>query len=248
VAGQPPRTVIQDSATAQFTRHTPFDGSNWGAVGGFGNPGCVVTAWRVQNPFTVPLLKNLDAGPSVTLTLPDGSTRTLARMQPQSGNYAFSVNDAAPGAQLLIPPAGGAFRFQAPGGADVGPVDAAIQWGPALIWNEQTTISTVSRSQSLTVNWQGGPPNSFVLIQGFSVTADQQVATSFGCTEHVEAGRYTVPRDVLASMVPSATVGGIPSGQLVVANYSFPGRFSATGLNHSAISAFNWHTTVVSIQ
>ena len=55
-----------------------------------------MTAWQTQSPLVAPILKRIDAGPAVTLTLPDGSTRTLAR-QLQNSNYAFSVNDATPG-------------------------------------------------------------------------------------------------------------------------------------------------------
>ncbi len=163
IAGQPQRIVTQDSATAQFLRTTPFDSSNWGSVGGFSNPGCIVTTWRTQSPFAAPILKRLDAGPSVTLTLPNGTTRTLTKEQ--VSNYAFSVTDATPGAQLIIPAAGGTFRFRAPGGEDVGVAEASINADNPLVWNEHTSISAVSRAQPLTVTWRRGAPGGFVLIQ-----------------------------------------------------------------------------------
>ncbi|MFN0101648.1 MAG: hypothetical protein ACKV2U_06095 [Bryobacteraceae bacterium] len=248
-AGQPARMVTQDSATAQFLRYTPFDSSNWGSVGGFANPGCVVTTWRTQNPFVSPIVKRLDAGPAVTLTLPDGSTKTLTRQQ--VSNYAFSVNDATPGAQLIIPAAGGTFRFQAPGGEDVGAADATISAGNPLIWNEHTTISAVSRSQPLTVTWRGGAPGGFVVIQGGSFAgANAEIFTSFGCTERVEAGRYTVPADVLASMVASRVIAplNIPTGSLLVQHFTLPARFTATGLDHGSIIWESYSGTVVHFQ
>ncbi len=248
-AGQPARMVTQDSATAQFLRNTPFDSSNWGSVGGFANPGCVVTVFRTQQPFSAPIVKRLDAGPSVTLTLPDGTTRTLIKQG--ISNYSFSVSDATPGAQLFIPAAGGPFRFRAPGGEDIGAADAPIAADNPMVWNEHTTISTVSRSQPLTVTWRGGTPGGFVVIQGGSFSGpNAEIFTAFGCTEAVEAGRYTVPRDVLASMVPSAVFGpqNTPTGSLLVQHFTLPARFAATGLDHGSIVWESYSGTTVHFQ
>jgi uncharacterized protein (TIGR03437 family) len=249
IAGQPQRMITQDSATAQFLRSTPFDSSNWGSVGGFSNPGCIVTTWRTQSPFAAPIVKRLDAGPSVTLTLPDGvTTRTLTKEQ--VSNYAFSVNDATPGAQLIIPATGGTFRFRAPGGDDVGVAEASINANNPLVWNEHTTISNVSRSQPLTVTWRGGAPGGFVLIQGGAVSgANGEIFTSFGCTEKAEAGRFTVPRDVLASMAASTVFpGNVPSGTLIVAHFTLPARFTASGLDHGSIVWETYSATSVNFQ
>jgi hypothetical protein len=164
-------------------------------------------------------------------------------------NYAFSVNDATPGAQLIIPAAGGTFRFNAPGGVDVGPAEATIAANNPVVWNEHTTITNVSRSQPLTVTWQGGNPGGLVIIQGGSFAgASAEIFTSFGCTAPVEAGRYTVPRDVLASMVASTTLGGIPTGTLLVQHFTIPARFTATGLDHGSIVWQSYSSTAVNYQ
>jgi uncharacterized protein (TIGR03437 family) len=248
-AGQPARMTTQDSATAQFTRYTPFDSSNWGSVGGFANPGCIVTVWRTQSPFTSPLLKRLDAGQPVTLTLPDGTTRTLNR--DNLSNYSLSVTDATPGAQLFIPDAGGLFRFRTPGGPDVGPTEASINAGNPMVWNEHTSITNVPRNQPLTVSWRGGAPGGFVLIQGGSLSAPTgEIYTSFGCTVPVEEGRFTVPRDILASLVPSMSIPplNIPTGALQLAHFTLPARFTATGLDHGSIVWETWSSTQVNYQ
>jgi len=247
-AGQPSRMITQDSATSQFLRYTPFHASNWGSVGGFANPGCVVTAWNVKEPFTTPILKRLDAGPAVTLTVPDGTTRTLARQN--ISNFAFSVNDATPGAQLFIPETGGTFKFSAPGGADVGPAEASINADNPMTWNEHTSITTVNRSQPLTVTWRGGAPGGFVVIQGGGISAaNNDVYTSFGCTEHAEVGRYTVPADVLASLAPSAVFApNIATGQLLVEHFTLPARFTANGLDHGSIIWESYSGTTVNYQ
>jgi uncharacterized protein (TIGR03437 family) len=245
-AGVPATLNTQDSATAQFVRYTPFDSSNWGSVGGFANPGCVVTTYATDNPFASPIVKRLDAGPSVTLTLPDGTTRTLAMLQ--GFNYAFSVNDATPGAQLIIPEAGGTFRFNAPGGADVGAAEATIAANNPLVWNEHTTISEVSRTQPLTLTWTGGAPGGFVIIQGGTFAGpNAEIFTSFGCTAPVEAGSFTVPRDVLASMVASTVISpqNIPTGTLLVQHFTLPARFTAQGLDQGSIVWQSYSSTAV---
>jgi len=248
ILGQPSRLTTQDSTTAQFLRATPFDSSNWGSVGGFSNPGCIVTVFRTQSPFNAPLIRTLDAGPSITMRLPDGSTRTLGRQQ--NFNYLFSVSDATPGAQLFIPSAGGPFRFQIPGGADVGAAEASINTGNPMVWNEHTSISTVNRNQPLTVTWRGGSPDGFVIIQGgaFTGSGANDVFTAFGCTERASVGRFTVPRDILASMVPSANLGGFPTGTLLVQHFTLPARFTAPGLDHGSIIWVSYNGTSVNYQ
>ncbi len=252
---QPATTIIQDSATAQFTRHTPFHASNWGGVS-WGSPGCVAVSWSVENPFATPLIKSLDAGPAVTLTVPDGTTRTLNKQagtpSQTSNNYAFSQVSSTPGNQLFIPTAGGTFKFSAPGGADIGAVEQSVTGTAAMVWNERGSTPSVSRSQPLTVTWSGAAPNSFVLIQGVSIagTAPNLVVTTFGCTERGNVGRYTVPRDVLAAMVPSNVTPTInlAQGQLIVANYTIPIQFRAPGLDHGSISWFTWDQIVTQFQ
>jgi len=248
ILGQPSRLTTQDSTTAQFLRATPFDSSNWGSVGGFSNPGCIVTVFRTQSPFNAPLIRTLDAGPSITMRLPDGSTRTLGRQQ--NFNYLFSVSDATPGAQLFIPSAGVPFRFQIPGGADVGAAEASINTGNPMVWNEHTSISTVNRNQPLTVTWRGGSPDGFVIIQGgtFTGSGANDIFTAFGRTERASVGRFTVPRDILASMVPSANLGGFPTGTLLVQHFTLPARFTAPGLDHGSIIWVSYNGTSVNYQ
>ncbi|MCC7236437.1 MAG: hypothetical protein IT163_14080 [Bryobacterales bacterium] len=247
LGGQQAMTVTQDSATAQFMRSTPFDASNWGSVGGFANPGCVVTTWKTQDPFKAPFLKQLDAGTPVTLTLPDGTTRTLTRQNIAS--HAFSVTDTTPGAQMIIPElGGGTFRFRIPGGADVGAAEASIAATPPLVWNEFLNINTVSRNAPLTVTWRGGTPGGLVIIQGGALAgAAGEVYTSFGCTAPVEAGTFTVPRDVLASMVASMTLPpfNAPTGTLLVQHFTYPARFTAPGLDHGSIVSLSYSATQV---
>lgn len=109
----------------------------------------------------------------------------------------------------------------------------------------------MSRTQPLTVTWTGGAPGGFVLIQGGSFTGtNAEIFTSFGCTAPSEAGEFTVPRDVLASMVPSMVIPGqnIATGTLVVAHFTLPARFTATGLDHGSVIWETYSATSVNFQ
>ena len=54
--------------------------------------------------------------------------------------------------------------------------------------------------------------------------------TLFTCLERVSAGRFTIPKDILASLLPSTVTPGpisVPTGQLILVNYRFPAKFEA---------------------
>lgn len=264
VAPQPNTMVTTDSATAQFSRYTTFDANNWGSVGGFSNPGCIVTVFNGAEPFKSPIVKDLEAGEPVTLTLPEGATRNLIRQG--VSNHVLSASDSVPGQNqgLFIQSFGGNFRFRAPGSTipdfGVGPIDATIAVNDFLIWNEQTTIRTVPRNQPLTLTWKGtNQPilrGGFIIIQGGSFNLNAAgtgpaAYTAFGCTVPAEAGTFTVPRDILASMLPSATFPfspTTPTGTLLVQYMTNPARFTATGLDHGSITWQSFSQTSVHFQ
>lgn len=264
IGATPASLVTQDAATAQFTRYTPFDASNWGSVGGFSNPGCIVTVFNGTTPFSAPKLLDLEAGEPVTLTLPEGATRNLVRQG--VSNHSLTASDSIPGQNqgLFIQSFGGPFRFRAPGSTipnrAVGPIDATITVNDFLIWNEQTTIRAVPRNQPLTLTWRGtNQPilrGGFIIIQGgsFSLNAagtGPAAYTAFGCTIASEAGTFTIPRDILASMLPSATFPfspTTPTGTLLVQYMTLPARFTATGLDHGSITWQSYSATSVHYQ
>lgn len=90
-----------------------------------------------------------------------------------------------------------------------------------------------------------------MLIQGVSFAGpNADILTSFGCSVASEAGAFTVPRDVLASLVPSTVIatGNNPTGSLVVAHFTNPARFTATGLDHGSIIWESYNATALHIQ
>jgi hypothetical protein len=162
----------------------------------------------------VPDLVGLDAGGLLNVTGPKGTRQVLQR---DKGAYSetFATGTLV---QFLEP---GTYTVDsAPGGADVGPLHATITFPAEL-------TSTVQQSTAgTTVNWHGGDPAGYVVVQG-SALSTAGVRTSFSCVERASAGQFTVPAYVLSSLPtsPSDLVA------LVAAGSSAQNRFKAPGLD-----------------
>ncbi len=241
----PGSTTTVNTGTAQFLRYSPFDFSNYGGQSQASIGSCVVNTYRSDAVFTPPYQGALDAG-TVTLRIPDGSTKTLQRGD--AGTHFVQASSATPGDVLFIPEAGGTFQFNGSGGADIGPFQASITLAPPLVWSNRTSITSISRANSLEITWTGGEPNSYVWITGVSTDGgNPSLITVFNCTAPVAAGRFTIPAAVLSSLVPSFTQPGVElaTGQLAVANYKYPTTFTATGLNVGLLGSYQSITSVV---
>lgn len=88
------------------------------------------------------------------------------------------------------------------------------------------SISSVTRSQGVTVNWTGGGTSTYVTISGSSAATinGQFTSVAFTCNAPVSAGTFTVPPPVLLAL-PAG------NGSLSVGNYTNPQTFTASGLD-----------------
>jgi hypothetical protein len=113
-------------------------------------------------------------------------------------------------------------------------------------WNEQTTIREIDRTQPVTLTWTGGDANTYVVVTGLAMDP-ASVYTQFACTAPTSAGAITIPRDILASMIPSFVNPGstVPTGQLFMYNYVLPQKFTASGVDSGNVSYFVGYTTLV---
>lgn len=169
-------------------------------------------------PFTE---TGLDAG-TVTVTGPAGSA-TLMPFPELAGYYHASLSSS------FIPSSGGSFTFSGSGGTNVGPFNTTVSLGaPLFSWTNMASITSVTRSSGVTVNWQGGQSGTYVAISGFS--SGPSVGAGFYCLAQQQALQFTVPSWVTESL---------PAGQgdLDVSNASNPVTFTATGLNFAYASA-----------
>ena len=250
-----------DSGSAIFSKITAAQfnaGGYTAAAGGYSSIGsCIVNFFSSTGGSSAPppafQVTYLNAGPNINITGPDG---TIA-MPLQTVNDITLYGTPAT-ATSFIPDSGGAFAFDnASGGPDVGAFTAQLQLATPLNWSNKDSISTVDRTQGVTVNWTGGDPDTYVNITGLSFGSvdgsdSNFVAGYFSCQAPVAAGTFTVPSPVLLSLPASYTItaGGITvsTSSLSLLNITSPVTFTAPGLDVGLIEAIVENTITVTYQ
>jgi hypothetical protein len=105
---------------------------------------------------------------------------------------------------------------------------------PALIWTNESSISTVTESQGQQVTWTGGAPGTYVVVGGYSSTSPPlgqgPQTVVFDCFVPVAAGQFTVPSSVLEEL-PTG------SGSLGLSDSAAPVAFQATGIGSGVAQA-----------
>lgn len=242
----PASTTTTDSASALFAQYTS---SQFSTAAGLSfqqtSLGSCITFQYQGQASTVPVTITptyLDAG-TIMMQGPNG---TMTLQKDMSGIYLLSGSDAqGSNKPLFIPSAGGQFTFTNTGGPDVGVISGAqIIMPPALNWTNMGSISTVVRSQGVTVNWDTANPYSgFVTISGgaASVTSGSTgVVTGFTCTAPYNAGTFTVQPYVLLAMVTGQSSAGgvsIPTGSLSLGLTAPPVKFNAPSMDYAVLDA-----------
>jgi hypothetical protein len=121
-----------------------------------------------------------------------------------------------------------------------------IQLAAPVTFTNASSISPVTRSNGLTVNWTGGQTGSYVGITGFSLAAESTAANSylvgfFSCRAPASAGTFTVPPSVLLSVPVSSSITEdgvtVSAGFLLLSNLSAPATFTATGIDLGLVDA-----------
>jgi len=193
--------------------------------------GCVVFTFRSGSSAATGLgtFTGLNAGAAINVSGPNGSKQ----LTPTAGKPGlYSAIFSGFGQPSYLTP--GAYTITGPGGSDVGPFTVMITAGSPLTWTNQSSISTVNRSQDLTITWTGGTGQ--VLIQGASLAGPSNATFggSFICVAPASAGQFTVPSVVLLALPPSAVTSAgtstIPNGFLYVGS-STSSPFTASGLD-----------------
>jgi uncharacterized protein (TIGR03437 family) len=228
-------TAKSDSGSGRFVKYNApasvvFD-STAAEVLAYGS--CIVTSFSGTTPDPLAELKPqyLDAGPTLAVSGPNGN-QTMAKTGTQ-GAILYTGKFDAVAAYL----AAGAYTISGTGGNDVSFFTANLNAPTPINWTNQAKITSVNRSQGVTVNWDPttGDPNGYVFIVGVS-TAGTSTANAIGagftCAAPTTAGAFTVPPNVLLALPATVTVSGIPvPGTLAVYGNSSPQLFQAIGLD-----------------
>lgn len=228
-----------DSAEGAFIKVTytsPPSGSQLD-INSYGS--CSVQEYlNSQPPPSSGTVTYLDAGPSIGLTAPFG-TKTLAKMTFQN----FVTYDAQLD-QTATTLTGGQYTFTGTGGADVGAFTANYSLPAVFTWTDQSSITTVNRSNGVTVHWSGGNPAGYVTISGSSTSGT--AFASFICTARVSDLMFTVPSVVLLALPASS---GPNSGSLSVDASDYQQITPAPSpLNYMLVGSDFFYGTSVSYQ
>jgi uncharacterized protein (TIGR03437 family) len=213
----------QTSSTAggDFVRVSGVEATNGGGLNSVGSCYASQSIIGSTTPTNGITTTGLDAG-TITVTGPSG-TQPVAAIPSLPGAYDSTLPAG------FIPATGGSFVFTGTGGKDVGPFTATVNYRNPLVWTNMNAITSVNRSQGVTVTWTGGDPNSYVLISGGSSSPQTNstpvLGAGFFCYAQVSAGQFTVPSFVLLGMP-------IGMGSLTVENSTTPQPFTASGLTY----------------
>jgi hypothetical protein len=200
-----------------------------GALGAFGeyfSPSTLAAAFcglfQSQGTCTVANLASqpsglssagLDAGPSLTLT---GQAGSWTLMPTSAGEYQARFGSTPSGAD--IPP--GSYTVAGGVGRDVGAFSANLTVGGTVLWANKQGISTVDRTQPLTVAWSGGTRPGDVLTGGYSESNTGGHLT-FMCSEDISKGSFTIPSFILSAL-PAST-----GGTMFMVLIRYRGRFGS---------------------
>jgi uncharacterized protein (TIGR03437 family) len=163
----------------------------------------------------------LDAG-TITITGPSG-TQPVSPIASSPGSYESTLPAG------FVPAVGGSFVFTGSGGKDVGPFTATVNYTNPIVWTNMSALTSVNRSQGVTLTWTGGDPNGYVEIVGSSASAQTPstpvLGAGFYCYAPVSAGTFTVPSYILLQLP-------IGMGSLALENATTQATFTAPGLNY----------------
>lgn len=138
----------------------------------------------------------LDAG-AITLSGP-GVSQTLSKQAVPLGTFYSGT--------LTSVTNGGTYTLTATGGTQVGPFTASAKFPNGFTVTNVSSLSTVKRSQPLTVSWTG---SGFDTVEIQINTTTQSTTTVnllvLNCAVPASLGTYTVPATALAYLTPVAS-------------------------------------------
>jgi uncharacterized protein (TIGR03437 family) len=197
VAVQGMLSVNQEGAVADFGEYSTA--ATLAAALGALFPSQGTCATLPPSPFRS--AQGLDAGSSLALSGPAGSWTLLPS---RAGQYQAIFGSTPAGPNLPV----GTYALTGAGGHDLPAFSATLNVGGNILWTNQAGITTVDRTQPLTVTWSGGTIPGFALIGGY-VNSNTAGIVGFVCAEDTSKGSFTIPSFILSTLPPAARGGGL---------------------------------------
>jgi uncharacterized protein (TIGR03437 family) len=221
-----------DKGSAAFGMYTP--GQLASSLGPSQMPslgGCMVFPFSGSSPsITDPTQpQGLNAGDAITISGPNGDEPLTVSQSGTPGVYAAQLATSSNGGNLFLDP--GSYTFSGPGGADVAALQGQFTVPSPIVLSNAASITSVTRTQGVTLTWTGGDPNGFVNISGYSLATQAGTGAMFACTAPASAGTFTVPPMVTLALPASS------SGGLTLMGVSAPTPFAAQGIDIGLVTA-----------
>ncbi len=201
------------------------------------------------DPLDLYRVRELNAGGVMTVTGPLGY-RFLSVSQGSPGTYQGSLTGGPNPLQTFLL-AGPYTIGNGVGGNDIGQFTFTKNVASFDPWTNRAAITTVPRSQSLTITWEPGL-NVFgvVAISAQSLSVPKKVASSLTCYAAALPGSFTIPAYILSAMVESDT-GPLmveSTGSISFSGISRPARFEAPGIDLGIFSSSSTESKEVQFQ
>jgi len=97
----------------------------------------------------------------------------------------------------------GSYKLMGFGGMDVGPFSASFSVPQPLTWTNRDQLTSIDRTQPLTISWTGGDTGQVVTVMGFGVDLPTNSSTAFACIAEAGANSLTVPPAILSNLPPT---------------------------------------------
>ena len=173
----------------------------------------------------------LDGGTQLSISGPGGQKSvTTAQNGAPLGSYLplYSLRN-----QLYLSP--GTYSVTTNGGANVPGFTTSVTVPSALNWTNRDQITTVDRTQPLTINWSGAVSSQPVEILGVGSDLPTNSSALFFCVVPAGATSFTVPPQALSAL-PAARANPLASKDVIYIMTTSPSTFSASGLANAVTS------------
>lgn len=181
---------------------------------------------------------NLDAGPSLTVSGPDGIRRTpVSEKKPQL--YSAILGGDPPLSRIPPTPlflAPGKYRVDIPGGADVGAAKATVEVPRPIVWRNRDAVTMLDRRVGAELAWTL-PEGYTAVVFAWNINRRSSSAGFAVCLPPLRADEFRIPATAIANLPVSGasgsdlSLGFVGVGAVPVE----PPSFSAGGLDQARI-------------
>jgi uncharacterized protein (TIGR03437 family) len=242
-------TISGSFARIGMSNIDTFGGAGAAVLGGTVGS-CSVYKQTLQGTNLIPSpVSPLDAGNQLTLNGPGVVSKVIPL---KSGTYSAALSTAGQGVITT-----GTYTLAGTGGADVGAFSAPLTLTNPIAWQNQSSVTSIAKSQALNLSWTGGNAGDIVSItiiggtatgSGTSAVTDATIVT---CIADAAAHAFSVPSSALSQLPDVAAFSTTQIGLLTlqsVINAKFNAPLTAGGnVDYAVFSASNGGSNPVTI-